>query len=121
VLDAHLLTVESAGLVITSVLANFIVKICSGVTEEEVPLFANQQITAHVDSLLSLVNRIPSVNVIIVPPLFRSSPSWFGPYLPGIVNYLVSEAKLAYGSLILGSIKFTQLPQLPLKLMLDLN
>jgi hypothetical protein len=91
VLDAHLLTVESAGLVITSVLANFIVKICSGVTEEEVPLFANQQITAHVDSLLSLVNRIPSVNVIIVPPLFRSSPSWFGPYLPGIVNYLVSE------------------------------
>jgi hypothetical protein len=95
VLDASLVTLESAGLVVTSVLANFIVKICSDVTEEEVPLFANQQITAHVDALVSLINRLPSVNVIIVPPLFRSIPSWFGPYLPGIVTFLVAEVARA--------------------------
>jgi hypothetical protein len=91
VFDAHLAALPSAVLVVSSVLENFITDVCAGVSEDEVQLFAHQQITAHVESLNGLVARCETVNVIIVPPFFRSVPSWFGSYLPDFVAFLTSE------------------------------
>jgi len=91
VFDAHLQSVTAAGLVVTAVLPNFVVDICTGVSDEEVQLFARQQVTAHVDSLQLFAERIPSVSVLIVPPLFRSVPPWYGPHLPDLISFLTSE------------------------------
>ena len=91
VLDSRLSTLTSAGYIVLSVLENFIVTVCSGVDDEEVQLFARQQITALVDGLWTVIQRIPGVNIIVQPPLYRSSPSWFGPYLPDLISFLSSE------------------------------
>jgi len=92
VLDVKLASLTTPpGLIVTSVLANFIVDVCDGVSDEEVPLFARQQITAHVEELAAVVVRNPQTNVIIVPPLFRSIPGWFGPYLTDFIGFLGSE------------------------------
>jgi len=91
VFDAHLASLPSAGLVVASVLENFITDVCAGVAADEVQLFAHQQITAHVESLLDLVTRFDAVTVIIVPPFFRSVPDWFGSYLPDFISFLTAE------------------------------
>jgi len=89
--DAHLLTVQDPSLIMTSVLENFIVDVCTGIQDDEVQLFAHQQITAHVEALFDCVTRFDKVNVIISPPLFRSAPVWFGSYLPDFHHFLISE------------------------------
>lgn len=89
--DASLATMTSATLVVTSVLENFISDICIGVPDDEIQLFAHQQITAHVDALHGLVSRLPDVAVLIVPPIYRSTPAWFGPYLPDFLGFLAAE------------------------------
>lgn len=91
VLDAHLTALTSASLVVTSVLENFITDVCIGVADDEVQLFAHQQITAHVETLSDLTSRFPDVAIIIVPPFFRSTPPWFGSYLPDFLGFLTSE------------------------------
>ena len=91
VLDASLASLTSASLVITSVLENFISEVCIGVADDEVQLFAHQQITAHVESLFGLVTRLSDVNVLISPPIYRSEPSWFGSYLPDFLGFLTAE------------------------------
>jgi hypothetical protein len=82
---------ENASLVVTSVLENFIVDVCKGVSDGAVQLFAHQQITAHVEDLHSLICRLPAVNVLIMPPLYRSEPVWFGAYLSDFTNFLSLE------------------------------
>ena len=89
--DAHLVTLTDAKLVVTSVLENFIVEVCRGVSDDEVQLFARQQITAHVEDLFSLVSRSPTTSVLIHPPMYRSDPCWFGSYLPDMISFLTSE------------------------------
>jgi hypothetical protein len=89
--DANLVTVTEASFIVTSVLENFIVDACAGVKEDAVQLFAHQQITAHVEDLFNLTARLPDVNIMIVPPIFRSNPAWFGPYLPDFISFLSSE------------------------------
>jgi len=91
VLDAHLATLDSAELLVVSVLENIVVKVCTGVSDEEVQLFARQQITALVEGLHSVVQRIPDVAIVITPPMYRSTPAWFGPYLPDFISFLSSE------------------------------
>ncbi len=91
VFDATLLNLEASSLIIVSVLENFIVTVCSGVEEEEIQLFARQQVSALVDSLSDVVQRLPGVNVIIVPPMFRSTPPWFGSFLPDLLSFLGTE------------------------------
>jgi hypothetical protein len=91
VFDSRLATLPSANLVVVSVLENFIVDVCKDVPEEEVRLFAHQQVTAHVESLFGLITRFPDATVIIVPPLFRSVPSWYGSYLPDVLSFLNLE------------------------------
>jgi hypothetical protein len=89
--DSHLATLSSATLVFTSVLENFISDGCSGVPDDEVLLFGRQQITAHVESLFALVSRLPGVNAIVCPPMFRSVPVWFASYLPDFHQFLQAE------------------------------
>jgi len=91
VLDAHLATVTAADLIVVSVLENFIVSACAGVSDEEVQLFARQQISAVVDELVIFSKRVPEVSIIIMPPLYRSTPPWFGSYLPDFIGFLSSE------------------------------
>ncbi len=91
VLDSHLATLTSAKLVVTSVLENFITEVCTGVPDGGVQLFAHQQIKAHVDTLHELVLRLPDVNVVICPLMYRTTPDWFGAYLPDFLGFLASE------------------------------
>ncbi len=77
VFDAHLLSLGKTGpgtLLVTSVLANFIVDACRGLENPEVALFAKQQIKAYVDSLSSLIRENPVAICIIFPPLRRIVP-----------------------------------------------
>jgi hypothetical protein len=90
-LDADLITLTEASLVITSVLENFVVDVCTGVEDDEIQHFAHQQITAHVEDLNNLITRLPSVHVLVVPPIYRSSPTWFGSYLPDMISFLTDE------------------------------
>ena len=112
VLDAHLATLTSGNLIVTSVLENFITEVCCGIPDDEIQLFAHQQITAHVDTLLSLVNRLPAVNVIICPPIFRSDPSWFGSYLPDLQGFLAAEVARAGSSRMGVSAPFIVVPSI---------
>jgi hypothetical protein len=77
VFDAHLASLSgmtSGSLLVTSVLANFIVDACRDLEPAEIGLFANQQVTAHVDSLASIIRANPEAVCIIVPPLLRNVP-----------------------------------------------
>lgn len=112
VLDASLLTLQSAGLVVTSVLENFISEACIGVSDDEVPLFAHQQITAHVEGLLTLVGRLPSATVVICPPIYRSDPGWFGPYMADFHSFLLAEVSRVGSNRIGVCQPFTVLPSM---------
>ena len=77
VFDSHLASLGTLGsdsFLVTSVFANFIVSACQGLEVAEVPLFANQQITAHVESLAGLIRDSPGATVFVVPPLLRVDP-----------------------------------------------
>ena len=77
VFDAHLVnlgTLQPGSLIVTSVLANFISDACLGLDEAEVDLFANQQITAHVESLADLIRDCVDGAAYVVPILDRKTP-----------------------------------------------
>jgi len=112
VFDARMSTVDAAGVVLLSVLENFIVSACSGVSDEEVQLFSQQLITAFVDTIFTAVQRVPGLNVIVMPPMFRSTPAWFGPYLPDLINFLSSEVTRTNSSQIAVCSSFTVNPSM---------
>jgi len=91
VLDSSLVSLPAASLIVTSVLENFITDACTGVSDNEVQLFAHQQITAHVESLFALVSRLPTMTALICPPIYRSAPAWFGPYMSDFHAFLLAE------------------------------
>jgi len=64
----------SGSILVTSVLANFIADSCRDLEGGEVDLFAKQQITAHVESLASIIRGAPDAICVIVPPLRRIIP-----------------------------------------------
>ncbi len=84
VFDVHtrtLGTLRSGSLIVSSVLENFITDACSGLAVEEVELFANQQITAHVESMASLIRDSLDSFAFISPLLHRRVPGiGFGLY-----------------------------------------
>ncbi len=110
VFDSHLATLKTASLVVTSVLENFITEVCGGVPDLEIQLFAHQQLTAHVESLNELVNRLPDATAVICPPIFRSTPPWFGPYLLDFHSFLVAEVNRIGSTRIGVSTPFIVLP-----------
>jgi hypothetical protein len=77
VFDSHTSAISllsSGSIIVTSVLANFIVDACRGLDATKVPLFADQQLTAHVETLASLLRGSVGAQVVIVPPLRRKVP-----------------------------------------------
>jgi hypothetical protein len=77
VFDAHVAdlgNLPSGSIVVTSVLSNFIVDACQGLDSAEVPLFASQVITAHVEALAALLRTSEGSQVFVVPPLRRLIP-----------------------------------------------
>ncbi len=77
VFDAHISTLGKLGngsLIVTSVLANFVVDGCRELGQEEINLFARQQITAHAESLETLLRESPDAFCMIMPPLRRNIP-----------------------------------------------
>jgi hypothetical protein len=89
--DAHVSSLTGLNLMVTSVLENFIVDACAGVPDDEIPHFAHQQITAHVETIMAASVKFPEANFIVVPPLCRGVPGWFGPHLPGMLAHLAAE------------------------------
>ena len=80
VFDAHLTslgTIGSGSLIVTSVLENFVSTACFGLEDAEVDLFANQQITAHVESLADVMRASPDSSGHIVPFFDRIVPGSF--------------------------------------------
>ena len=65
--------------------------VCTNVLDDKILLFANQQITAHVDELHCLVACLPDTLVLIIPPINCSTPAWFGLYLPDLLGFLAME------------------------------
>jgi len=112
VFDSHLSSLSTLDLVVSSVLENFVVDACEGVPDIEVPHFANQQITAHVETIIAASLRFPTANFIIVPPVYRNKPSWFGPHLPGMLNHLASEVSRAGSARIASTVPFVAIPSM---------
>ena len=80
VFDSHLGELNElapGSLIVTCVLGNFISDACRGLSTDEVTLFANQQITAHVQVLADLVKDRPDVFAFVVPPFRRRVPGMF--------------------------------------------
>jgi len=77
VFDVHVTslgTLSPGSLIVTSVLENFIVDVCRDLDDSEVGLFANQQITAHVETLANLVRDVPDTFACVSPLLTRLTP-----------------------------------------------
>ncbi len=77
VLDAHVATlgtVATGSLVVTSVLENFVTDACRDLADGEIDLFGNQQITAHVETLATLIRGSPDSVALVSPLLPRSVP-----------------------------------------------
>jgi hypothetical protein len=80
VFDAHLQSVGQlapGSLLLTSVLENFISDACRDLEEAEIDLFANQQISAHVETLADLLQGSPDSFGAISPPIQRIVPGMF--------------------------------------------
>ncbi len=56
---------------------------------------ANAELTSHVQSLLNFSLANPDVQIAIVPPLARTTPDWFNPYLPCFITFLFGEISKA--------------------------
>ena len=77
VFDAHVATLgslPSGSLIVSSVLENFVSDFCRDLEAGEVSLFANQQITAHVESVASMVRDSSDSMAFISPLLGRRTP-----------------------------------------------
>jgi hypothetical protein len=73
IFDTHLAsqgTLAPGSLLVTSVLENFISDACRDLEAAEAPLFANQQVTAHVESLATKL-RGSQNSIAIISPLLR--------------------------------------------------
>lgn len=90
VIDSTLPSLTSASLIVTSVLANFICD--AGVLNPDRLLdAANSVISKHISLLHRFSQTSPSTRIVVVPPLSRSNPDWFNPYLPCLLTFLISE------------------------------
>ena len=89
--DAHVMSLTGLNLMVTSVLENFICDACTGVPDAEIPHFAYQEITSHIETIVAASLRFPEANFIVSPPFCRGIPGWFGPHLPGMLAHLAAE------------------------------
>jgi len=80
----------SASLIVTSVLSNFICD-AGALSPDRLLDAANSVISDHVSLLHRFSQTSPSTRIVVVPPLSRSNPDWFNPYLPCLITFLISE------------------------------
>jgi len=73
------------------VLSNFICDAASLVTPDRLLDSADNEMIHHVQTLFTFCQNNPSVRVVVVPPLARSVPAWFNPYLPCFTTNLFSH------------------------------
>ena len=83
--DAHVTTLgslSSGSLIVLSVLENFVSDFCRDLDVDAVGLFANQQITAHVESVAAMIWDSSESMAFISPLLGRRTPGelcfWYG-------------------------------------------
>ncbi len=87
VFESTLPNLTPARLIVTSVLSNFLCDVGSQ-TLDRILDVANSELTAHVQALSQYSVTHPNVQIVVVPPLSRTEPSWFNPYLPCFTSYL---------------------------------
>ena len=108
VFDAHVTALgklSSGSLIVSSVLENFVADGCRGLDAGEVSLFANQQITAHVETLADLLRESPESSVFVVPLLDRKE--------PGTSIYEKRERKNNFECVCLYLLSLDHFPRLP--------
>jgi hypothetical protein len=75
---------------VTAVLSNFLCDAGRANPSGLLPAL-NKVITDHVSYLSEYATANPASRIVIVPPLPRVDPDWFGAYLPGLTSLLTSE------------------------------
>lgn len=90
ILESTLPNLTNVSTIVTSVLSNFICDAGSLALDRIIDV-ANAEMTAHVQFLSRYCQSHPGVKVVVVPPLSRSEPDWFTPYLPCFTTFLFSE------------------------------
>ncbi len=88
VFDSHTASLgplPSGSLIVTSVLENFVSDFCRDLDVGKVELFANQQITAHVETVAALIRDSPD-SIAFISPLLRRR-------VPGDILYLKKYRK----------------------------
>lgn len=77
VFDSHLASLgslQAGSVIVTSVLENFVSDVCRDLANDEVSLFANQQVTAHVEAVSAALRDVPDSHAFIAPLLNRLDP-----------------------------------------------
>lgn len=90
VFDSTLPGLTNVSLLVTSVLSNFI---CDAGLQnpDQILDAANIELHDHVKQLHQYALSHPQVRIVVVPPLPRTVPEWFNPYLPCFTSYLIGE------------------------------
>ena len=90
VFESTLPTLADAPIIVTSVLSNFICD--AGLTSPDRLLdAANAELHDHVQALHKHSQAHPHVKIVVVPPLARTNPDWFNPYLACLTANLYGE------------------------------
>jgi hypothetical protein len=90
VFESTLPSLSGASLIVTSVLSNFLCDAGASAPDRILDV-ANSELTSHVQFLAQFSINNPGVQIVVVPPLARSEPMWFNPYLPCFTAYLFGE------------------------------
>ena len=90
-LTVGLSSMPPPSLIVASVLSNFLCDAGGLVDAGTHQPVLSAEISEHVQLIQNYALRNPATRIVIVPPLPRSAPSWFGPYLQGLSAQLCSE------------------------------
>ena len=90
-LTSGLATRPDISLIVTSVLSNFLCDAGKKADPNGILEALNEEIISHVSAVSSYATTNVSSRIVIVPPLPRSTPDWFGPYLPGLTALLSTQ------------------------------
>ncbi len=80
-----------ASILVSSVLANFLCDAGSAVDPSGLLDALTAVIKNHVAALSKYAKEHPTARIVVVPPLPRFIPDWFGTYLPGLISLLTRD------------------------------
>ena len=97
--ESTLPTLVDVPIIVTSVLSNFICDAGLAYPDRLLDV-ANAELHDHVQALHKHSLAHPFVKIVVVPPLARTDPDWFNPYLACLTANLFSEiSKVGNGQL----------------------